>query len=139
MKNRLVIFCVNVLVVMLLSGFASIAPTGKKDCIDDTAQVTAAVKTVAVKDITSTGAYCSYSIKAENVTVTRQGVCVNKKPNPTTDNNYYGSKGLGPINFSAEITGLSPNTKYYVRAFATTGSGTTYGNELTFTTLPAKK
>lgn len=32
--------------------------------------------------------------------------------------------------------GLSPNTKYFVRAYATNSSGTVYGNSLSFTTKP---
>ena len=34
-----------------------------------------------------------------------------------------------------DLTGLTPNTSYTFRAFVTTASGTTYGNEMTFTTL----
>ena len=34
-----------------------------------------------------------------------------------------------------DLTGLTPNTGYTFRAFAITASGTTYGNEQTFTTL----
>jgi uncharacterized protein (TIGR02145 family) len=43
--------------------------------------------------------------------------------------------GSGTGTFSGTITGLSPNTTYYVRAFATNGAGTSYGNELSFTNL----
>ena len=32
------------------------------------------------------------------------------------------------------MTNLKPNTKYYVRAYATNSKGTAYGNELSFTT-----
>lgn len=111
----------------------------KQDNLDNTIKSKVTVKTVAVKEITSTNATCGYSITTENEKITRQGVCIGKGQNPTTANNIFSSKGLGPINFSAEMTGLSPNTKYYVRAFATTSSGTTYGNALSFTTLPGKK
>ena len=37
--------------------------------------------------------------------------------------------------FQSSITGLSPNTTYYLRAYATNSQGTGYGNELSFTTL----
>jgi hypothetical protein len=38
------------------------------------------------------------------------------------------------------MTGLRPGNKQYIRAFATTKDGvTTYGNEVAFTTLAAKK
>lgn len=38
--------------------------------------------------------------------------------------------------FSSTLTGLSPNTLYYVRAYATNSIGTSYGEEVTFTTTP---
>ena len=38
--------------------------------------------------------------------------------------------------FSSSLTGLKPNTLYYVRAYATNELGTSYGEEVTFTTTP---
>ena len=35
------------------------------------------------------------------------------------------------------MTGLSPVTTYYVRAYATNTAGTAYGSEKSFTTLPS--
>ena len=47
----------------------------------------------------------------------------------------------GPVNatgaFTSNITGLTPNTLYHVRAYATNTAGTAYGEDLTFTTLLA--
>jgi hypothetical protein len=37
--------------------------------------------------------------------------------------------------FTSYISGLQPNTMYYIRAYATNGIGTAYGNQKTFTTL----
>ena len=34
------------------------------------------------------------------------------------------------------MTGLTANTTYYVRAYATNSAGTAYGEEVSFTTLP---
>lgn len=36
--------------------------------------------------------------------------------------------------YISTLTSLAPNTKYYVRAYATNSMGTTYGEEMTFTT-----
>ena len=38
--------------------------------------------------------------------------------------------------FTSSITGLAPNTLYHVRAYATNTTGTAYGTDTTFTTLP---
>ncbi len=37
--------------------------------------------------------------------------------------------------FSADIQGLSPNTTYYIRVYATNTAGTSFGGEIVFTTL----
>lgn len=42
-----------------------------------------------------------------------------------------------PTAFSSEITGLKPNQKYYVRAYATNEKGTAYGEAIQFTTSAA--
>ena len=43
---------------------------------------------------------------------------------------------LNSGNFSANISGLAPNTRYYYKAFATSNSGTGYGSQLVFTNTP---
>ncbi len=65
--------------------------------------------------------------------VTARGICWSTAVNPTID----GSKttdGKGMGSFTGSLTGLTPNTKYYVRAYATNSAGTAYGNEVNFTT-----
>lgn len=66
--------------------------------------------------------------------VTARGVCWNTTGNPTVANSKTTS-GSGTGSFSSSLTGLSPNTTYYVRAYATNSVGTAYGNEVSFTTL----
>lgn len=39
------------------------------------------------------------------------------------------------VSFSKDLTGLTANTKYYVRPYAINGNGTSYGTETSFTTL----
>ena len=67
-------------------------------------------------------------------TVTQRGVCYDTQPNPTITNNLLIS-GTGTGVFSVNLTGLSSNTLYYARTFATNAGGTAYGTETTFTTL----
>lgn len=108
-----------------------------RDITSDLSAVT--VKTVRISNITGVSAWATYSYKSE-AAVVQHGVCVSKGPAPTIQNTKYFSKGVTGPEFGAEITGLSPNVKYYVRAFAKNSSGTVfYGNELVFTTSTPKK
>jgi len=64
-----------------------------------------------------------------------RGICWGIKDNPTIyDSKRYCGKGDG--SFGCNISGLTPDTHYHLRAFATNGTGTAYGNEVHFTTLP---
>ena len=65
--------------------------------------------------------------------VTTRGVCWSTSPSPTTANTHVAS-GDGTGTFTINLTGLTHATTYYLRAYATNAVGTTYGNELTFTT-----
>ncbi len=67
--------------------------------------------------------------------VTARGVCWSISNNPTLADSYT-TDGNGTGTFVSEITGLTENTTYYVRAYATNIEGTAYGNEVVFTTLP---
>lgn len=69
-----------------------------------------------------------------NSTVTVRGVCWSTSQNPTTnDAHSIETGGIG--SFTSAITGLIELTTYFVRAYATNGGGTSYGNEVTFSTL----
>lgn len=69
--------------------------------------------------------------------VTSRGVCWNKTGTPTTaDSKLEGGSGVGQ--FVSSITGLTANTKYYLRAYAVNSAGTSYGTEIIFTTLTEK-
>jgi uncharacterized protein (TIGR02145 family) len=67
-------------------------------------------------------------------TVTARGVCWNTTQNPTTANSKT-SDGTGTGSFTSSLTGLSANTTYYIRTYATNSAGTSYGNEISFTSL----
>lgn len=66
--------------------------------------------------------------------VTSRGVCWGTKSNPTILENKT-SDGTGTGNFTSNLTGLTHGTTYHIRAYATNSTGTSYGNELIFTTL----
>ncbi|MCK5137396.1 MAG: hypothetical protein KAR19_16550 [Bacteroidales bacterium] len=65
--------------------------------------------------------------------VTARGVCWSTSQNPTLSDSHT-SDGNGTGSYSGSITGLTCNTTYYVRAYATNSAGTTYGNQISFPT-----
>ena len=69
-------------------------------------------------------------------TVTDRGVAYATTSSPTVSGTKA-QAGTGTGTFTANLTGLAPNTLYYARAYATNAQGTAYGSEVTFTTAPA--
>jgi uncharacterized protein (TIGR02145 family) len=65
--------------------------------------------------------------------VTARGVCWSTTSNPTVGGSQT-SDGSGTGSFTSDITGLTPNTLYHIRAYATNKVGTAYGTDLSFTT-----
>lgn len=89
-----------------------------------------------MSEITLTSAQCGGKILTSgNSIVTERGVCWSTEQNPTVlDSHTNDGKGLG--SFTSNLENLTENTTYYVRAYATITEGiTTYGNEVSFTTL----
>jgi hypothetical protein len=67
------------------------------------------------------------------ITVSARGIVWNTTPNPTLAN-FKTTNGSGVGSFSSSLTGLQANNTYYVKAYATTTSGTTYGSQVVFST-----
>jgi uncharacterized protein (TIGR02145 family) len=92
--------------------------------------------TSAPCNITANSATCGGNINDDGgEEVTARGVCWSTSQNPTV-NDSYTTDGGGTGSFVSSLTGLLFNTIYYVRAYAINNAGTTYGNEVSFTTLP---
>lgn len=66
--------------------------------------------------------------------VTERGVCWNTNHNPSVSENHV-TAGSGLGEFTCNMSNLSANTVYYVRAYAINSKGTAYGEEKLFTTL----
>jgi len=63
------------------------------------------------------------------------GVCWSTSQNPTiTDSHTNEGSASSTITFTSSITGLTSNTTYYLRAYATNASGTSYGEQVVFNT-----
>ena len=65
--------------------------------------------------------------------ITARGICISETGTPTTGDTTFSITGETGA-FYADLTGLSENTFYYVRAYAANDNGISYGNQLTFTT-----
>jgi uncharacterized protein (TIGR02145 family) len=92
------------------------------------------ITTSSITDITSTGAKSGGNITSDGgAPVTARGVCWSTSQNPTTANSKT-TDGSGTGSYPSAITGLSPGTTYYVRAYATNSAGTQYGNQVSFKT-----
>ncbi len=95
-----------------------------------------ALTTDSLTNITATSAESGGYISSDgNSSITAQGVCWSTSHHPTiTNNKTTDSSGAG--GFISNLTGLTENTVYYIRAYATNSEGTAYGNEISFITKP---
>ncbi|MFV0377289.1 MAG: beta strand repeat-containing protein [Mangrovibacterium sp.] len=95
------------------------------------------VTTQAVSNINGTTATAKGTITATgSPSPTAHGFCWNTTGSPTTGD-FVADKGVisSTGSFTANLTGLTPSQTYYIRAFVTNTGGTSYGEEVTFTTL----
>ncbi len=96
----------------------------------------ATLTTSSVSSIASTSVSGGGNISSDGgATISARGLVYSTSTNPTLSNTVF-MIGSGTGIFSGTLTGLTPNTTYYVRAYATNSVGTAYGNEVSFTTLP---
>jgi uncharacterized protein (TIGR02145 family) len=65
--------------------------------------------------------------------ITARGVCFSTSTGPTI-NDGKTTEGTGKGTFMCTVTGLTPSTRYYIRAYATNSKGTGYSGELDFLT-----
>ncbi len=97
----------------------------------------ATLTTIAATGITSGKAISGGNITSDGgSTITSRGVVWGTTANPTISGNKT-IDGTGSGTFNSNLSSLIPNTTYHVRAYAISAAGTSYGNEITFTTLPS--
>ena len=117
--------------VLLLCLLAAL-PACKKE-VQDTLPI---VITVGIEEVTANTAKVLTRVTDEGgAQVTGTGVCWATSELPDLSDQIT-NVGQGTGDFTSILTGLTPQTTYHVRAFATNQVGTAYGTELMFTTLP---
>lgn len=112
----------------------------KSSTTTSTVVVPTVTTTGAIIDLTSTTAQSGGTVtSAGNGVITVNGVCyssTNQTPTTadtkTSDN--LSDAGTSATTFTSNLTALTPNTKYYLRAYATNTAGVGYGAVITFTT-----
>ena len=99
-----------------------------KDCIT--------LKTTSVSAITSTTSISGGNITSDGgFPITERGVCWSTSQNPTVGNNTIIDNIAAIGNFISNITDLTANKTYFVRAYAINSAGSiAYGNEVSFIT-----
>jgi hypothetical protein len=92
------------------------------------------ITTSAILNVLTTTATGGGNVTSDGgASVTARGIVWSLSSQPTTSSSKT-TDGSGTGTFSSSMSGLSANTKYYVRAYATNSIGTAYGEEATFTT-----
>lgn len=95
------------------------------------------IQSTAISSLLSTSAVSGGNVTSDGgATVTARGVVWSTSPNPTITLATKTIDGTGTGSFTSNITGLTANTAYYVRSYATNSAGTSYGTEINFTTMP---
>jgi uncharacterized protein (TIGR02145 family) len=101
-----------------------------------TSPVVPVVSTVTASSISYTSCNSGGNVSDDGgAAVTAKGVCWSTSQNPTTSDSKT-DNGTGTGAYVSSMTGLTAGTTYYIRAYATNGVGTQYGNQVSFTTYP---
>jgi len=92
------------------------------------------VSTNSITNVTSTSAVCGGNVTSDGGSAVKsRGVCWSTSHSSTINSSKtIDSTGTGK--YTSTVSGLSSNTTYYIRAYATNSSGTGYGEERSFKT-----
>jgi len=92
------------------------------------------IETIVITDISSKEASSGGTILSNGyLSITAKGIVWGTSSNPTIALSTKTSQGTGDSSFVSRLTSLTPNTLYYVRAYATNSAGTGYGVQFSFT------
>ena len=93
------------------------------------------VTTLAVTEPTTTTATGNGNVTDDGGSpITERGVCWGTNHNPDLNGSFNSCTTNGTGTYQVSMTGLTPGTTYYVRAYAINSEGTSYGSEVSFST-----
>ena len=132
-RTYLRLFSVIILTSVSLTGCLREDKSSPTDWLPNTPYM---ITTKNVTSVTMTTAVSGGSISwGGRAPITTRGVCWSTSPNPTTAN-FKTSDGSGNGGFTSALSGLTSNTIYFVRSYATNSYGTAFGSSIQFTTCP---
>lgn len=122
------------LIIVLVSAVAMKSDWGLFDGIITTNSISNVTTTSAVS-----GGYIN--LMSGDAAVTQKGIVWSTSPNPTTSSNQgITNEGAGPssgsLTYTSNLSNLTLNTTYYVRAYLINTDGPSYGQQVVFTTIP---
>jgi streptogramin lyase len=129
--------------ISLFSFFLSIivltAGCKKTPTVTDVIAPTLATNNVIVNLTTTSAQSGGVITSAGGGTITKNGVCYSSTDQTPTTSDSKTSDSVSTANtaiiyFNSYLTGLTPNTTYYLRAYAANSAGTSYGGVIKFTT-----
>ena len=95
----------------------------------------AELSTTAPTVLAGTSVTLGGNVTADNgAAIMARGVCYATTPGPSLASPTVSAATAGSGTYSVVLDNLTRNTKYYARAWATNSNGTSYGNEINFTT-----
>ena len=125
----------TLLFALTIYAITSIVSCSKKG---DTTPTLATVNINTITNISATSSTINSIITSNgNSTITESGVCYATTVSPDITKSKV-VKTVSGGKFSCLLTGLNPETTYYVRAYASNNTGIAYGNELSFLTSSVK-
>ena len=95
--------------------------------------ITTDITQITMSTAVSGGTISNYT----GTTISSRGIVWSMSATPKLSNSFKTINGSGIGSFTSNLTNLSTNTTYYIRAYAINSSDTLYGNEVSFkTTTP---
>ncbi|HRZ96004.1 MAG TPA: fibronectin type III domain-containing protein [Paludibacter sp.] len=93
-----------------------------------------AISNVTFSALLNTTVKCNFTVLSTGGTsVTEKGICWSTAENPTIENNKLVSTSTSSTS-SVDISGLTAQTPYFVRAYAINATGISYSDQAAFTT-----